>query len=227
MAKNEDGEFELILGNNQLLSVFFLVVLLLALCFVGGYVVGRNAAPLLTADGPATPPSAPATKPAKVEVATNDTPAPKVIPPIKTAPQAPPEEKAEPPKQEVKQQPPAPKAEAPKAAAKVEPPKPDPAKTAKATLPSIPASVPKGKSSTPAAGRRYLQLAAIDKASAEVQADLIRSRSGLPAIAAPIPDRPDLYRVLVGPINDDAVESTKSKLSSSGFPAKDAISRVF
>jgi len=42
VPKNDDGEFELVLGNNQLLSVFFLVVLLLALCFIGGYTVGRN-----------------------------------------------------------------------------------------------------------------------------------------------------------------------------------------
>ena len=49
MARNEEGEFELILGNRQLLSVFFLVVLLLGLCFVGGYVLGRSAAPVLTA----------------------------------------------------------------------------------------------------------------------------------------------------------------------------------
>ena len=42
MPKNEDGEFELILGNRQLLSVFFIVVVLLGVFFTMGYIVGRN-----------------------------------------------------------------------------------------------------------------------------------------------------------------------------------------
>ena len=45
MPKNEDGEFELILGNRQLLSVFFIVVILLGVFFTMGYIVGRNSAP--------------------------------------------------------------------------------------------------------------------------------------------------------------------------------------
>ncbi len=53
MARNEDGEFELMLGNKQLLSVFFLMVLLLCLCFVGGYLLGRSAAPVLSASNEA------------------------------------------------------------------------------------------------------------------------------------------------------------------------------
>jgi cell division septation protein DedD len=46
MPKNEDGEFELILGNRQLLSVFFIVVVLLGVFFTMGYIVGRNSTPL-------------------------------------------------------------------------------------------------------------------------------------------------------------------------------------
>jgi hypothetical protein len=42
LPKNEDGEFELILGNRQLLSVFFIVVILLGVFFTMGYIVGRN-----------------------------------------------------------------------------------------------------------------------------------------------------------------------------------------
>ena len=45
MPKNEDGEFELILGNRQLLSVFFIVVVLLAIFFALGYIVGRPSSP--------------------------------------------------------------------------------------------------------------------------------------------------------------------------------------
>lgn len=46
MPTNEEGEFELILGNKQLLSVFFIVVILLGVFFTMGYVVGRNSAPV-------------------------------------------------------------------------------------------------------------------------------------------------------------------------------------
>ena len=50
MPRNEDGEFELVLGNKQLLSVFFLVVVLLGVFFTMGYIVGRNSAPLIAAE---------------------------------------------------------------------------------------------------------------------------------------------------------------------------------
>ena len=42
MPKNEDGEFELILANRQLLSVFFIVVVLLGVFFTMGYIVGSE-----------------------------------------------------------------------------------------------------------------------------------------------------------------------------------------
>jgi cell division protein FtsN len=40
MRNNETGEFELVVGNRQLLSAFFIVVLLFAVSFAMGYVVG-------------------------------------------------------------------------------------------------------------------------------------------------------------------------------------------
>ena len=54
MPRNEAGtseasEFELVLGNKQLLSVFFIVVVLLGVFFTMGYIVGRNSAPVDTA----------------------------------------------------------------------------------------------------------------------------------------------------------------------------------
>jgi len=44
----ESSEFELVLGNKQLLSVFFIVVMLLAVFFTMGYMLGRNSAPVDT-----------------------------------------------------------------------------------------------------------------------------------------------------------------------------------
>src|SRR5258705_3107107 len=42
MRNSETGEFELVVGNRQLLSGFFIVVLLFAVAFAMGYVVGQN-----------------------------------------------------------------------------------------------------------------------------------------------------------------------------------------
>jgi cell division septation protein DedD len=44
MAKNADGELEVLVGNKQLLSLFFIVVILLGVFFTMGYVLGRNSA---------------------------------------------------------------------------------------------------------------------------------------------------------------------------------------
>ena len=53
--KNQDGEFELVLGNKQLLSVFFFIVILLAVFFVMGYMVGRSTGGDLAAKRPIEP----------------------------------------------------------------------------------------------------------------------------------------------------------------------------
>ena len=57
MRNNETGEFELVVGNRQLLSGFFIVVLLFAVAFAMGYVVGQNTqrpAKLASEGGPAS-----------------------------------------------------------------------------------------------------------------------------------------------------------------------------
>jgi hypothetical protein len=50
MPRNDEGEFELVLGNSQLLSGFFIVVMLFGIFFSLGYIVGRHssAAPMNT-----------------------------------------------------------------------------------------------------------------------------------------------------------------------------------
>src|SRR5690348_16352369 len=45
MPRNDEGEFEVVLGNRQLLGGFFIVVTLLAIFFSLGYIVGRHSAP--------------------------------------------------------------------------------------------------------------------------------------------------------------------------------------
>jgi len=228
VARNEDGEFELILGNKQLLSVFFLMVLLLGLCFVGGYVLGRSAAPVLNATNepppqeskpvvviPATPNGQPVQSVAPSPVSA---PVPEPVPatpapPTKTAPQV----AADAAPVETKTPPPPPKAPPTKAAtpaAKAAP------VAAKQTAKQPPAT------SQPVPGRIYLQLSATDKDKADVMVDLLR-RKNLPGTAAAITEKPGLYRVLVGPLAETALQDMKAQLKANGFPGDQAIRRVF
>jgi hypothetical protein len=202
VPKNEDGEFELILANRQLLSVFFIVVVLLGVFFTMGYIVGRNS-------GPAPVDVASVRKPESKPMAV-DSPAPQESPtptPAQSAPtstraqQPPPEEaKSEPVREErpVKKEPPA----------KKEKEKPAPV--------SAPA----------ASGQTYLQLVATAKAEADVMVDVLHQKQ-FKAVAVEIPEKPGVFRVLVGPLADGTLNKMKSDLSSAGFPGDKAIRKVF
>jgi hypothetical protein len=67
MARNDEGEFELVLGNRQLLSGFFIVVILFGVFFTMGYIVGRHSSPApltqLVPDSATAPPVSPAAPP--------------------------------------------------------------------------------------------------------------------------------------------------------------------
>jgi outer membrane biosynthesis protein TonB len=147
LPKNEDGEFELILGNRQLLSVFFIVVILLGVFFTMGYIVGRNSG-TLTSDIASTP--TPEGKPQVVEppvAKVTEQPAPDPPKPTETAPQQPAKEAdAEP-------------APPPSKPEKV---KPEPARAG---------------NSHPASGQTYLQLAATSKHEADIMVDVLRKKS--------------------------------------------------
>ena len=103
MPKNEDGEFELILANRQLLSVFFIVVILLGVFFTMGYIVGRNSG-AVTAEV-ASIPNVDTKQVTEAPVRTTD-PAPVQPAPTETAPQLPapvaPAVERDPPKREPK-----------------------------------------------------------------------------------------------------------------------------
>src|ERR1700733_1436818 len=105
LPKNEDGEFELVLGNKQLLSMFFVVVILLGVFFVMGYIVGRNSAPLTNAE-PSIAHKADAKpmvvdSPAPKSAETQTAPAPEPSKPLETATEKPAETKPAPPPAEL------------------------------------------------------------------------------------------------------------------------------
>lgn len=241
MARNEDGEFELMLGNKQLISLFFLMVALLGVCFIGGYALGRSAAPVVTATNEGPPPQVvrtPEIEPVKSEPvkAAEPSPAPAVTPtpsaPVRTAPQVT-ETTPEPAKQtpaEVKaDKTKADKAKAEKAkeeTARAEKARAEKAKTPPPASKATVAAKAAPSSGQPVAGRTYLQLSATDKDKAEVMVDLLR-RKNFAALAAPVAEKPGLFRVLVGPLADNALPQTKAQLKADGFPGDEAIRRVF
>ncbi len=218
MAKNDDGEFELILGNRQLLSVFFIVVILLGVFFTMGYIVGRNSTPLT---GPeiavARKPDA---KPLVVESPARDAAAaaPAATPAAPT-PSAPPAETAA--------QQPGPAA-APKAP---ERPKPEPvvrpeAPKAKPLAPEKPPAALPRAGDQPAAGETYLQLAATSQREADILIDVLRKK-GFKSRSAEIPEKAGTFRVLVGPLDPADVNRMRADLQGAGFPGNAAIRRSF
>lgn len=216
MPKNEDGEFELVLGNKQLLSMFFVVVILLGVFFVMGYIVGRNSAPQLTADtarkpdtkplvvdSPAPKPAAPDTSTSPATPGATEKPSPEKSSPAATEPaKSVPVTKAEPPKSE-----PA-KTEAPKA-------------EAKATK-----ARPVAQSNQPVAGATYLQLSATSKRDADAMVEELR-KNGFSALDAEVPEKQGTFRVLVGPIASGDLNKTKTELQAKSFPGNAAIKKTF
>jgi outer membrane biosynthesis protein TonB len=219
MSKNETGEFELVLGNKQLLSVFFIVVILLGVFFTMGYIVGRNSSPPpietanrrgatpateprspLIVDSPAAPPpsqipAATETKPAVEEPKpSTSTPAPAA-----TTPEPAPKEAAK-EKEKEKKQP--------------EPAKPTPA--AAAPAPAAIGSLQKGL--------HYLQVQALPTEQAALVADVMRKK-GFATVTEAVPNRPALTRILVGPVDPAAAPDMKTKLEDAGFKGKQAILR--
>ena len=212
MPKNEDGEYELILGNRQLLSVFFIVVVLLGVFFAMGYILGHNSGPAASEAS-----AKKAEKPLVVESPAKEQPAAsqpasaqEAPPPEKSA--APPPEKSAPEKAAAPE-----KKEPPKEVAKAAPPKQELPKYKPIQAP------PAGQ---PAAGASYLQLVATTKDEADLMVDVLRKK-GFKALSAQIPEKKDTYRVLVGPLPDSAMNKTKADLKAAGFPGDKAIKRSF
>ncbi len=114
---------------------------------------------------------------------------------------------------------------------------PPPAKNAsprpKPTQPQKPAepvstkeAAPDAQANRPAAGQIYLQLVATDKSRSSAVAGALRSK-GFAAVELEIPEKPGLYRVLVGPLQTGDLDKTRADLQSKGFAGAFAIKRTF
>ncbi len=205
MAKSDEGEFELILGNRQLISVFLIVVVLLGVFFSMGYIVGRNSS------APATDTAHNSGKTVAVDSPPPDSqpaassPAPAQEPPAST-PETKPAASEPAPTTTHAEQPPAP---APVKPSPVTPAKPKPAAV------GPPASGIASVTGEPAAGQ-YWQVVATSRPAAEVISEAL-TRRGFHAFLTPA-SRDGVFRVLVGPFQDAAnLAEARTKLEAAGF----------
>jgi len=196
MTKTNDGEQELVIGNKQLLGIFFVVVVLLSVFFTMGYIIGRNTANAgaaqTTAGGAASRQDAPVERSA----ATSDNQSQESTPlvtqpaPARTVDATPQPQAAVPRTQ----------AAAPYTTAAASESESRPASELK--------SIPEGD--------LYLQVAAIPRADAETERKVLRER-GFPTLIGES-SKPGLFRVLVGPFKDlTALHISKDELKKAGF----------
>jgi DedD protein len=191
MPKNDTGEFELVLGNRQLLSGFAVVAILFGVFFAMGYIVGRNSTPSARLSAETQAAQAPASQPE---------PARAQNPPAAAAPA--PDSGAANPTQ----------APAPADAA------PQPARPPEAAKPveKPPAAPPAVQTVDVVQPGTYLQVMAIKKQDADVIAKALQGK-GFPTLMTPSSIE-GIFRVLVGPYKDNtSLGNAKTELENSGF----------
>ena len=193
MRNNETGEFELVVGNRQLLSGFFIVVLLFAVAFAMGYVVGQNSPRSAKVQAEAGQPSS--SQPDSRPQPAGPVPAPPPSQQPATTESAPPQtsdagvNQDDAPPQPTTQ--PARDAQAPAAAA-----------SSASTSPSLPAG-------------SFWQVMAVAQTDADLIAKTLKDK-GFPVMLSQGPN--NLIRVLVGPYTDvQAMGKAKVDLENAGF----------
>lgn len=216
MPRTEEGEYELVLGNRQLLSIIFIIMVLFGVVFSLGYFMGRNTAPEAISANvvPARPASPEPASPAPERADTTAQPAPA------GASQGP--ATLEPGQATIATQPaPTPDAQARQAAGAAQPtaqPETRPPASAPAQPERARGAAEEPLPPEPAPGQTFLQVAAVRRPEAELIADVLKKK-GFAAIVAPGPNE-TLFRVLVGPLKDQAsLAKTQAGLEGAGFKA--------
>jgi cell division septation protein DedD len=202
MRNNETGEFELVVGNRQLLSGFFIVVLLFAVAFAMGYVVGQNSprssklSPETAASAPVPVPAPDASHPAAGAAApSNPADASSAQPPADSSASA----------------------TGPAAASGAPPAEPatQPARQASAPAAAGVSTTPTPAAAAPLTSGAYWQAIAVPQSDAEVIAAGLKEK-GFPIVLTP--GTRNLTRVLVGPYSDKQnLGKAKTDLENAGF----------
>jgi hypothetical protein len=189
MRNTETGEFELVVGNRQLLSGFFIVVLLFAVAFAMGYVVGQNSPRTAKLQAEAGSSTSAQTADARPQ------PTP---PPVPVAsPENPPARSS---------------GEGPQPATQA-PPQPTTHAARDGGAPVVAAAAPPAPLES--APGTYWQVMAVPQPDAEVVVRTLKDK-GFPAMLTQGPN--NLMRVLVGPFSDtQTMGKAKTDLENAGF----------
>ncbi len=155
MRNNETGEFELVVGNRQIMSGFFIVVLLFAVGVAMGYFLGQNSPRSAKLDSAQAPVSAPGDRP---QPTAPTQPVQQAAPPAET-PAQPPAESQQPATQPVRE---------PVSAASAGEP------AAAAAAPAVPE----------AAAGTYWQVMAVGRSEADIVVRTLKNK-GFPATVSP------------------------------------------
>ncbi len=203
MPNNQEGEFELVLGNRQLIGVFLIVVVLLGAFFSMGYIVGRNS-PAAAAE------TARNEKPKAEHVAdSSDSVRPGGAPdqPVTSA-EGNPGAASDP-------TPPSAPPEIARAETHSKAVKPKPSPVSPSAGPSAPAAARASLAGEPAGGQ-YWQVVATARPDAEIIAEAL-GKKGFHTVLAPAP-KDGVFRVLVGPLADASTQAQiRTNLESAGF----------
>lgn len=217
--QSSESETEILLGNKQLLGVFFAIVVLLGVAFAGGYKIGQSAAkktlvpaPPAMAEEPAassTASSASASPAASGEThtfpANGATSEPQADSSKTVSPAAPPDAGV--------YHPPAGEDEAPPLGSSIKHAKTVKPLAATATAPDTSMY----EDFTPVSGQTFLQVMAAGRDESQATADVLHKR-GFRAHAVLKPGSTKIYRVLIGPIRDSGdLASTRDALRKVGF----------
>jgi cell division protein FtsN len=204
MLRDDDNETEILLGNKQLLGIFFIVAILLGIAFYGGYMVGKSipakkVVAAAASQDSATSQTANAAAPGETHTlpgdsATSTEPNPTdATDPNASASAAPPLGTPKAKKRQA-QPPPVPPDE----------PAPAPVRTESATF-------------APEPGEQFLQVTAVGRDEALGVANVLHAK-GFRAHAVPKPGNPKVYRVLIGPLRDAGdLSTTRDALRKVGF----------
>ncbi len=201
MVRTSESETEILLGNKQLLGIFFVVAILLGIAFYGGYMVGRGPT---TKKGiaAATGETAPAANRNATAGETHSFPADTNTPGDQNATAGTAEAR---------------RPASSEAAAQAEQPPLGSPQRKEATRPPSGSDSAAYEGFAPQAGEEFLQVAAVTKDEAVAVADVLHKK-GFSAHAVPKPSNPKIYRVLIGPIRDAGdLSSTRDALRRTGF----------
>jgi cell division septation protein DedD len=203
MLQDVDGDKEILLGNKQLLGIFFLVVILLGVAFAGGYKVGQG-----SHKAPAPPDEASlaagATSTGVTAGETHVTGEEKGSTKPVTAPET--------GSTDTNSEAPLGSRQTP-ASVSAPPARSTPPRDNEAPGPP---PVVSHSGFTPAPGSMFLQVAAVQRDEAEAISDVLRKK-GFRAHAVPKPGS-KLYRVIIGPVRDAAdLSTTRASLRNTGF----------